>query len=81
MMFIIEMQRTHSEMRLTIVIIVLALALGAVSLWAFRATGWASAGVMVGVALGIMVVAGVVGAWIRNRQRRRLMDMQDSALW
>lgn len=62
-------------------IIVLALALGGVSLWAFKATGWASTGVMMGAALGIIVVAGIVGAWIRNRQRRRMKDMQDSALW
>ncbi len=68
-------------MRLTLSIIVMALALGAVSLWAFKAPGWASTGVMVGAALGIIVVAGIVWAWMRNRQRRRLMDMQDSALW
>jgi len=81
MIFIIETQKAHSEMRLTIAIIVLAIALGAVGLWAFRGAGWASPGGMVGAALGIMVVAGVVGAWIRNRQRKRLKDMQDSALW
>ncbi len=81
MMFIIETQRAPSEMRLTMAIIVLALALGGVSLWAFKATGWASTGVMVGAALGIIVVALIAGAWIRNRQRRRLKDMQDSALW
>lgn len=68
-------------MRLTIAMTVLALALGGVSLWALKAAGWASTGVMVGVALGIIAVGGIVGAWIRHRQRRRLMDMQDSALW
>ena len=68
-------------MRLTIAIIVLALALGVMGLWALKATGWASAGVLVGAALGIMVIAGILGTWIRNRQRRRLLDMQDSALW
>ena len=81
MMVLIETQREPSEMRLTIAIIVLALALGAVSLWAFKATGWASTGELVGAALGIMVIAGMVGARIRNRRRRRLKDMQDSALW
>ncbi|MHB8947453.1 MAG: hypothetical protein ACYC4S_00120 [Rhodoferax sp.] len=81
MMFILETQKAHSEMRLTFAIIITALALGALSLWAFKATGWASTGVIVGVVLGIIVIAGIVGTWIRHRQRRRLMDMQDSALW
>ncbi|MBA3058816.1 MAG: hypothetical protein KJ614_00305 [Gammaproteobacteria bacterium] len=81
-MFIIKTQKANSEMRRTIAIIVLALALGAaLGLLAFKETGWTPTGVMVGAALGVSVVAGIVWAWIRNRQRRRLMDMQDSALW
>ena len=69
-------------MRLAIGIIVLAAALGAVKLWTSGATsGWVSTGVMVGAGLGVIVVAWVVGVWLRNRQRRRLMDMQGSALW
>ena len=81
MMFIIETKKAPSGMRLTIAIIVMALALGAVSLWAFKWAAWASTGMMLGTAFGIMVVAGMVWIWIRNRQRRRLMEMQDSALW
>ena len=69
-------------MRLAIGIIVLAAALGAVKLWTSGATsGWVSTGVMVGAGLGVIVVAWVVGVWLRNRQRRRLIDMRDSALW
>jgi Tfp pilus assembly protein PilW len=69
-------------MRLAIGIIVLAAALGAVKLWTTGATsGWVSTEVMVGAGLGVIVVAWVVGVWLRNRQRRRLIDMRDSALW
>ena len=69
-------------MRLAIGIIVLAAALWEVKLWTSGATsGWVSTGVMVGAGLGVIVVAWVVGVWLRNRQRRRLIDMRDSALW
>ena len=69
-------------MRLVIGIVVLAAALGAVKLWASEAP---SNGVLTGVVIGA-VFAAIVFAWffviwLRNRQRRRLMDMQDSALW
>lgn len=81
-MFISEMQKAHTGMRLTTAIIVLAAALGAVELWLSGATeGWVSTGIMVAAGLVVIVVAWVVGAWWRNRQRRRLMDMRDSALW
>ena len=63
-------------------LIVLVAALGAVKLWTSGLTiGWASAGAIVGAGLGAMVVAWVVAVRLRNRQRRRLMDMRDSALW
>ena len=69
-------------MRVANAIIVLAAALGAAKLWTSGATSaWDSTGVMVGAGLGVIVVAWVVGVWLRNRQRRRLMDMQGSALW
>lgn len=41
----------------------------------------ASTVVMVGAGLGLIVVAWVVVVMLRNRQRRRLMDTRDSALW
>ena len=69
-------------MRLVIGIIVLAAALGVVKLWPSGAIGgWVSTGAMVGAGLGVVVVAWIVGVWLRNRQRRRLMDARDSALW
>lgn len=81
-MFISEMQKARSRMRLAIGIIVLAAALGAVELWASGAiSNWVFTGVVVGAGLGVIVFTWVVGIWLRNRQRRRLMDMRDSALW
>ena len=69
-------------MRVATGIIVLAATLGAVKLWASDATSaWDSTGVMVGAGLGVIVVAWVMGVRLRNQQRRRLMDMQGSALW
>jgi len=69
-------------MRVATGIIVLAATLGAVKLWTSDATSaWVSTGVMAGAGLGVLVVVWVLGVWLRNRQRRRLMDMQDSALW
>lgn len=69
-------------MRVATGIIVLAAALGAVKLWTSgTSSGWVSTGVMVGAGLGLTMVAWIVGIWLRNRQRRRLMDARDSALW
>ena len=74
-----EMQKERSEMRLTAGIIVLVAALGAAELWTSGATiGW---GAMVGAGLGVIVLAWIVKVWLRNRQRRRLTHMRDSALW
>jgi len=84
MMFIFETQEAHSGMRLNLVItiIVLAVAWGAMSLWTSKATsGLVFTGIMVGAVLGISVLAWIVVTWLRHRQRRRLMDMRDSALW
>ncbi len=67
---------------LVITVIVLAVALGAMNLWKSKATSdWVLTGMMVGAALGMSVVAWIVVTWLRNRQRRRLTDMRDSALW
>ena len=69
-------------MRVAIGIIVLAAALGVVKLWTSDATSdWVFTGVMVGGGLGVVTVAWIVGLWLRNRQRRRLMETRDSALW
>jgi hypothetical protein len=81
-MFISEMKKARSGMRIVSGIIVLAATLGAVKLWTSDATGgWVSTGAMIGAGLGVFVVAWMVGIWLRNRQRRRFMDRRDSALW
>lgn len=69
-------------MRVETGFVVLAATLGAIKLWTSGATStWLSTGVLVGAGLCALVVALVVGLCLRNRQRRRLMDMQGSALW
>jgi len=40
-----------------------------------------SMGMVAGVALGSIAVVGVVAMWLRNRSRRELRSMRDSALW
>ncbi|OOG58188.1 hypothetical protein [Polaromonas sp. C04] len=78
-MFIHEMGKERSEMRLATGIIVLLAALVAAEPWTSRANvGW---GVTLVAGLGIILAVWIVRAWLRNRQRRRLMDMRDSALW
>lgn len=68
-------------MRLGVGIIVLA-ALGSVGLRMSGTIGnEVSTGAKVGAGVGAIVLVFVVGAWLRNRWRRRLMDMRDSALW
>ncbi|TBR75784.1 MAG: hypothetical protein EPN64_11005 [Burkholderiaceae bacterium] len=78
-MFIREMGKERSPMRLAAGIIVLLAALVAAESWTSSANvGW---GATVGAGLGIILVVWMVRAWLRHRQRRRLMDMRDSALW
>jgi len=72
-----EIQKAISGMRLGVGIIVLA-ALGGVGLWM---SGTIGNEVSTGAKVGAIVLFFVVGAWLRNRWRRRLMDMRDSALW
>ena len=70
-------------MRLVVVIgiVVLAAELGAVNLWASGSMSTSLLTVvLVGAVLGATVFAWVLGIWMRNRQRRRSFDMQDSAL-
>lgn len=68
-------------MRLTIGIFVLVAALGAIALWTSETVGSVSTVVLLVGGFGIVVSLWVTRSWLRNRQRRRLMDMQDSALW
>lgn len=69
-------------MRLPHAIFVLAFVLGAAALWASDLTeDWVLTGTWVGAGLALIAVAWTLHAWWRNRQRRRLMRMRDSALW
>lgn len=40
-----------------------------------------SMGLFAGVGLGAIAITGVLVKWLRNRRRRQIMDMRDSALW
>jgi len=78
----VKFRKYPSVLRLATAILVLAAALGAVKLWTPGAIGgWVSNALMASATLGVVVVAWIVGKWLRNRQRRRLMDTRDSALW
>jgi hypothetical protein len=59
-----------------------AASIGVALLWK---TGDSSAllsmGVVAGVGIGALAVAGVVATWLRSRRRRELRGMRDSALW
>jgi hypothetical protein len=81
-MVLSEILQAHLKMRFVIGIVVVAATLGVVKLWA---SGVMSNGVLptvvAGAVLGIILFACVVGMYLRNRERRRSMDMRDSALW
>ncbi len=69
-------------MRLGIGIVVAAVALGTAGLWMSGAIGdEVSTQTKIGAGVGATLLILVVGVWLRNRWRRRLMDMRDSALW
>jgi uncharacterized membrane protein YgaE (UPF0421/DUF939 family) len=69
-------------MKLVIVFVALAAMLGTAKLWASKMNGaWESTTVIIGVGLALLVVLGMVGVWLRDRQRQRLTDLRDSALW
>jgi len=60
----------------------LAASIGAALLWKTDERGsLLSVGMVVGIALGAIVVAGGVAIWLRNCRRRAVSDMRDSALW
>jgi len=69
-------------MKLVVGILVLATLLLGGLLWKSRATNsWVVLGGMVVAVVAIVVVASIAGIWLRNRQRRKLLNMRDSALW
>ena len=81
-MFFNQTQNARSAMRLVIGIDVLATAAGTAVLWASGAPGnWVLLVVMAGAVLGSIVFASGFRTYLRNRERKRSMDMRDSALW
>lgn len=60
----------------------LAASLGVVLLWISGGLdGLLSVGLVAGAGLGTIAIMGVFVKWLRNRRRRQIMDMRDSALW
>jgi hypothetical protein len=66
-------------MKLSIFAVAVTAALVALKFWV--PSSWVSLEVIVGVGLALTVVTVVAAVGFRNRQRRRLTDMRDSALW
>jgi hypothetical protein len=66
-------------MKLSIFAVAVTAALVALKLW--LPISWASLEVIVGVGLALIAVTVVAAVGLRNRQRRRLTEMRDSALW
>lgn len=81
-MFDREMKNARSGAKLGILSILLIAGLGAMIL---RMSGairdWVLSGFMIVAAIGFILLAWGAAIWLRHRQRRRLMDMRDSALW
>jgi hypothetical protein len=69
-------------MKLVAGLCALAASQGAALLWkSGGSNALLSIGVVAGVGISALVVAGVVTTWLRNRRRRELREMRDSALW
>jgi hypothetical protein len=69
-------------MKLVVGLCAMAALIGVALLWETDGNGsLRSVGMVAGLALGAIVVAGVVAIWLRNRRRRAMSDMRDSALW
>lgn len=69
-------------MRLTAGIIALAAVLWAAMAWMpGMAVDWSFAAMVGGAGVGIVLLGWLVSLLLRKRQRRRLTDSRDSALW
>jgi len=69
-------------MKLVVGLCALAASIGAALLWkSGGSSALPSMVVAASVGIGAIAVAGAVTAWLRNRRRRELRDMRDSALW
>lgn len=75
-------QRMQKETKLISAVGIVTTLAGGGVLWLFDdMSGWPSAGLLVTVGLGAAAITGIAKAWLRNRHRRHVMDMRDSALW
>ena len=82
MMSVNETGKAGSRMRLAAGIIALAAMLWAAKVWAADvAVDWSFAAMVGGAGLGVVLLAWIVSVLLRKRQRRRLTDSRDSALW
>ncbi len=69
-------------MKLVVGLCAMAALIGVALLWKTDGNGsLRSVGMVAGIALGAIVVAGIAAIWFRNRRRRAMSDMRDSALW
>lgn len=69
-------------MKLVVGLCAMATLMGVTLLWDADGSGsLLSVGMVAGIAFGAIVVAGVIAVWFRNRRRRAMSDMRDSALW
>lgn len=72
----------QKETKLVSAIGVLTALSGLAVLWVFGGkSGLPSIGLLAGVGLGALAITGVARVWLRNRHRRQIMGMRDSALW
>jgi len=70
------------RMKLVAGLSALATSIGVALLWKLNGNiSLLSMSLVACVALGVIALAGVVVIWLRNRRRRELRDMRDSALW
>ena len=69
-------------MKLVVGLCAMATLMGVALLWETDGKGsLLSMGMVASIALGAIVAAGVAAVWLRNRRRRAMSDMRDSALW
>jgi hypothetical protein len=76
--------RSHIATRLATGAVGVAVILAVVKLWQFSAIrtigDWFSTAT-ISAGFGLVLAVCILGGWLRNRQRRRLEEMRDSALW
>jgi thiol:disulfide interchange protein len=69
-------------MRLAAGLLLLIAALWLASMWDIDALQvGVSDTILVGAGVGVVLLGWMIGRWLRKRQRRRMLDTRDSALW